>query len=229
MLSINTANLNPGWFTGTSGETRQYIGPNGYFSTEGFPREAYSVPPSWMTSPETIIAQQILAEDVRGNFPVENTQTMSRPPVEKMVASMAVATQVSGLGAVPAANSSVPYLPIVFWLARVLGISTTAVGSIGIFASVLGLFEYGRIFVFWKGEAIGAMIPELALTWYYELDGNQQRHVRMRMEAADKGGWSSALPLGSRGYSPDESGESPWDKINPFEPGSFWDRINPFI
>jgi hypothetical protein len=92
------------------------------------------------------------------------------------------------------------------------------------------MFQYGRIFLYYKNDEIGSMSPEVAWSWFYNLRADVRRNVRMRMEGADKGGLSGAIPP-IRGYEVDkgEDGKSPWEKFNPFEEGSLGDRLNPFV
>ncbi len=103
MLTMSTANLRAGWFSGTGGGRSQFLGPGGYFSTEGFPPEAYTVEADWLVSPEVSIAEQLLAEDVVGSLPGVGTTRAMAPPTSKMIASMAIA-------AIPAEQLYVPLL-----------------------------------------------------------------------------------------------------------------------
>lgn len=188
------------------------------------------MPPSWQESPETRIAQQVIAEDVRGGLPVVNTSQSVAVPQAKMVASMTVAS--FGTAAVPVALP-VLVVPILFWVARAMGVGSAILGAAGIITGILDLFAFGRIFIYYKGEEIGSMPPEVAWTWFYELRANVQRNVRLRMEGADKGGFSGAIPP-YRGYGSGEDwgdgGKSLWDKINPFDPqDSLGDKLNPFV
>lgn len=235
MLSVSVMNLRPGYFSGPNyGGGRQYIGPASYFSLEGFPPEAYTIPPSWEQSPESLIAAQVIAEGVRGGLPVVNTTLDTAPPIGKMLASMQIAAlpsemmvaSVSMKAAVPAGFAIPVTLPILVWLMRAIG---TTIGALGIVGTILDLFKFGRIFIYIDGKAWGSMPPEVAWVWYYELRADLQRKTRLRMEGADKGGLSGAVPP-YRGYdSGIDDGKSPWEKINPFGPGSLGDRLNPFV
>lgn len=248
MLSISLANLRVGWFSGTGGGRRQYLGPGGYFSTEGFPLEAYTIAPDWLDNPEGAIAAQLIAEDVVGSLPTGTQLPQIMPPISKMVGSMALASlppemmlpveMTWGTGEVRSASEAQPaiFLPplaaaagaagfrMAWWLASMLGIS----GILGITGWVLDMFKFGRVFLYWKGEPIGSLAPPEAFLWYSELNGNQQRFARMRMEAADKGGANQRAPV----RAPDDQNfksKSFFERLNPFHGGdSFWQRIFPF-
>lgn len=233
MLSVQLTSLNPGWFSGPNyGGGRQYTGPNKYFSTEGFPPEAYTMPPTWINNPETQIAQQLVAESVRGSLPVANTIAPTFVDTPKLVASVSIAylPAEAGIPVPQTATAAVAILPIVFWLSRILGVGGTALGVLAALDSVLGLFEFGRIFVYIDGKSFGSMPPPVAWAWYYQLRQDRQRRVRLRMEGADKGGFSGAIPP-YRGYdSGIDDGKSFLDKINPFNPeDSLGDKLNPFV
>ena len=101
----------------------------------------------------------------------------------------------------------------------------------GIITSILDMFDFGRIFIYYKGEELGSLPPEIAWVFYYQSRPEVQKNLRLRMEAADKGGYSGSIPLGPRGQDRDDGGDgkSPWEKFNPFNEGSLGDRLNPFV
>lgn len=250
MLTISTANLRVGWFSGTGGGSRQYIGPGGYFSTEGFPPEAYTIIPDYLMNPEGSLAEQVLAEGVVGELPVDTAPPATALDTSKLLGSMALAALPAemmmpveytfGIARVTAGDQQ-GALPLVFippvaaaigtagfrmawWIAGMLGIS----GILGISGWVLDMFKFGRVFLYWKGEAIGSLAPPEAFLWYSELNGNQQRFARMRMEAADKGGANQRAPVRAPGEQ-DFRSKSFLERLNPFHGGdSFWQRIWPF-
>lgn len=261
-LSISTKNLLAGWFSGIGGGTTQYIGPGGYYSTGGFPPEAYEIPPSYLATPESSLAEIELVASVVGELPVDGARPVTEPNVSKIMASVGVSTlpPEQMIPSVPTFQTGsvlnpglrlqpLPYDPDEF--GEVLGAGLPIIAGLGLAASalpwimrmmgigglvfginLLDMFQYGRIFVYWEGKAIGSMEPEHAWVWYAELQGNQQRKVRMRMEGADKGGKNQRAP-GYQGGSGDTQGslpgESILEKINPLSPGSFWDRLIPWI
>lgn len=216
------------------------------------------MPPSYFESPETKLAEQVLGEEIRGAVPVVNTSVSSYVDQSKMVASMQIANvppEVAlGGGIIPPSAVTAPYeyrqqpdlgpvqaaalplipivtggISIIYWLSRALAIP---LGALGLVNHILDLFEFGRIFIYIRGDSFGSLPPQVAFTWWYLLRQDRQRVVKLRMEAADKGGISGAIPP-IRGFGPQadalEGGKSPWEKINPFEGGSFFDRINPFV
>lgn len=199
--------------------------------------------PDWLIDPTTQTAEQALAEAVVGELPGGGGSPVS-VPVGKIIGSYAIAGMqaeqmvplVATLSSKSMGNSQsrMPIgflppvlgaaLPIVYWLARQLGI-----GSIlGISGWMLDMFQFGRVFMYWEGEAIGSLPPPEAFTWYYGLNGNQQRKARLRMEAADKGGKFQRAPIPGAGNDSFRS-KSFWERLNPWAGGdSFWQRINPF-
>lgn len=247
-LTTSTIGLRTGWFSGTSVAGRQYIGPGGYFSTEGFPAEAYDIAASWEVAPEVAVAEIVIAESVLGALPVDGAYPVTAPPLSKMMGAMAIASLLPEERApyIPSFQTGIvgaAYMPPAFagggaiigvgaailpWILRMMGLAASA----GFGLDILGMFRFGRIFLYFDGKAIGSLEPEQAWVWFSNLSGNQQRKTRMRMEGADKGGKYQRAP-GYTGGSGDTQGSLPgesfWEKANPFSPGSIWDRIIPWI
>lgn len=253
MLSQSTKDLAVGWFSGIGGGRRQYVGPGGYFSTEGFPAEAYTVAPDYLTAPETSLAEQAIAEGVLGGLQGVDSAPVTVVNVPKMVASIAIAAappeflfpvamngralfqrlplmptgrmfplQVGPPGFIPLVPSAGAALAAATWVGRMLGIG----GILGISGWILDMFSFGRIFLYWKGEPIGSLAPREAFVWFAELNGNQKKFARMRMEGADKGGANQRAPgTGGKSF----RSKSFWERLNPYSEGdNFWQRINPF-